>query len=150
MKTFLFILALAISAPAQIESLLKEGANVKIKDQALVFVPVKFEPCEVTWRLKYNNSIFRETTINLADLDPQRVRIEPARDEPGILQLMLYTLNDRELIKEQTIYPDQSRGDANHKSVHILLIKKRSIADKLAQAFASAATKCSGPGSVVE
>src|SRR5688572_5453342 len=100
MKTFLLILALAIPATAQIEELLKKGANVTLKDQAITFVPVKFEPCNLVWQIKYNNAITRETTINLADLDPNRVRVEPLKDEPGILQVMLYTLNAREMIKE--------------------------------------------------
>jgi hypothetical protein len=147
MKTLLLIIALAIPATAQIEQLMKQGANVTLKDRALVFVPVKFEPCTLVWQIKTNNTITRETTLNLADLDPSRVRVEPLKDEPGILQLMLYTTNSRELITEQTIHRDNSRSDANHKSVHVVLIKKRSTADKLAQAFAAGATKCVEPSS---
>lgn len=142
MKTLLLILALAVPAAAQIEELMKKGANVTLKDQALVFVPVKFEPCNVVWQMKHNNVITRETTISLADLDPDRVRVEPLKDEPGIMQLILYTLNARQLIKEQTIHRDNSRSDANHKSAHVLLIKSRPTADKLAQAFAAASAKC--------
>jgi hypothetical protein len=142
MKIVLLTLALAISASAQIEGLLKKGANVTLKDQAIVFVPVKFEACDVSWQIKYNNVITREVTISLGDLDPERVRIEPLKDEPGILQLMLYTANSRELITEQTIHRDNSRTDATHKSVRVVLIKGRSNADKLAQAFTSASGKC--------
>jgi hypothetical protein len=141
MKTILLTLALAVSASAQIEGLLKKGANVTLKDQAILFVPVKFEACDVAWQIKYNNVITREVTISLGDLDPERVRIEPLKDEPGILQLMLYTANSRELIKEQTIHRDNSRTDATHKSVHVVLIKGRSNADKLSQAFRSASGK---------
>jgi len=142
MKILLLILAFTIPATAQIEALMKKGANVTLKDSALVFVPVKFEPCNLVWQIKHNNAITREATINLADLDPDRVRVEPVKDEPGILQLMLYTLNARDLITEQTIYRDNARSDANHKSVQVVLIKGRSTADKLAEAFASGARKC--------
>lgn len=142
MKTFLLILGFAITATAQIEELMKKGANVTLKDQAIVFVPVKFEPCNLVWQTKVNNVITRETSIGLGDLDASRIRVEPLKDEPGILQLMLYTLNARELIKEQTVYKDNSRSDPSHKSVHVLLVKGRSTADKLAQAFSSAAGKC--------
>jgi hypothetical protein len=149
MKIVLLTLALAVSASAQIEGLLKKGANVTLTDQAILFVPVKFEPCDVSWQIKYNNSVTREVTISLGDLDPERIRIEPLKDEPGILQLMLYTANARELIKEQSINRDNSRSDVNHKSVHVVLIKGRTNADKLAQAFAAASEKCidRGPGS---
>ena len=150
MKTLLLILALTISGSAQIEGLMKMGANVTLKDQVVVFVPVKFEPCTAVWQIKTNNLITRETTINLGDLDPDRIRIEPVKYERGILQLMLYTLNSRQLIKEQTIYRDNSRSDATHKSVHVLLIKGRSTADKLAQEFASAARKCAEQGSGID
>jgi DNA gyrase/topoisomerase IV subunit B len=142
MKTFLLLLLLAIPASAQIEELLKKGANVTLKDQALVFVPVAFEPCKLVWQMKHNNVITRETTVTLADLDPDRIRVEPLKDEPGILQLVLYTLNGRQLITEQSIYRDNSRSDLNHKSTHVLLIKGRSTADKLVGAFSSSASKC--------
>ena len=142
MKVLLLLLALAIPATAQIEELMKQGANVTLKDQALQFVPVKFEPCTLVWQMKYNNAITRETTVNLADLDPDRIRVSPVKDEPGIMQLMLYTTAGRELITEQTVYKDNSRSNLNQKSVQVILIKKRSTADKLAQAFASGATAC--------
>ena len=142
MKILLLIFALAVPATAQIEELMKKGANVTLKDEAITFVPVKLESCNLVWQIKRNSVITRETTINLADLDPSRVRIEPVKDEPGILQLMLYTFNARQLIREQTIYKDNSRSDPNHKSVHVLLIKGRSTADKLAEAFESATRKC--------
>ena len=142
MKILLLVLALTIPATAQIEQLMKQGANVTLKDQALTFVPVKFEPCSIVWQMKHNNMITRETTINLADLDPERIRVEPLRDEPGIMQLMLYTMNARELITEQTVHRDNSRSNINNKSVQVILIKKRSTADKLAQAFASGAAAC--------
>lgn len=145
MKTLLLVLALVIPASAQIEQLMKKGANVTLKDQAIVFAPVRFEACNVVWQIKHNNATTREVAISLADLDPDRVRVEPLKDEQGILQLILYTVNARELITEQTIYRDGSRGDANHKSVQVVLIKGRSTADKLAQAFSSAAVKCTGP-----
>ena len=146
MKIFLLILTLAIPALAQntqIEELMNKGANVTLKDSALTFVAVKFEPCNLVWQIKYNNAITRETTISLGDLDPDRIRIEPVKDEPGILQVMLYTLNARQLIQEQTINRDGSRTDVNHKSVQVVLIKGRRTADKLVQAFSSAARKCS-------
>ena len=139
-------MALAIPALAQnpqIEELMNKGANATLKDRALTFVAVKFEPCNLVWQIKHNNTITRETTIGLADLDPDRIAIEPVKDEPGILQHMLYTLNGRQLIQEQTIYRGGSRSDVNHKSVQVVLIKGRRTADKLVQAFSSAARKCS-------
>lgn len=142
MKLLLLVLALSIPATAQIEQLMKQGANVTLKDQALVFVPVKFEPCNLVWQIKTNNAITRETSVGLADIDPDRIRVEPVKDEPGVKQLMLYTMNARELITEQTVHRDNSRGDASHKSVQVILIRKRSTADKLAAAFASGATAC--------
>lgn len=142
MKVVLLLLALAIPATAQIEQLMKQGANVTLKDQALLFVPVKFEPCTLVWQMKYNNAITRETTVNLGDLDPERIRVSPVKDEPGIMQLMLYTMGGRELITEQTVYKDDSRSNLNQKSVQVILIKKRSTADKLAEAFASGAKAC--------
>ncbi|HKP69858.1 MAG TPA: hypothetical protein VJV05_11290 [Pyrinomonadaceae bacterium] len=142
MKILLLILALAIPSAAQIEQLMKQGANVTLKDEALVFVPVKFEPCTLIWQIKRNNVITRETTMNLGDLDPDRIRVEPVRDEPGIIQVMLYTISSRELITEQTVYKDDSRGELSNKSVQVILVKKRSTADKLAQAFASGARTC--------
>lgn len=147
MKILLVLLALAIPTTAQIEQLMKQGANVTLKDQALVFVPVKFEPCNLVWQIKYNNVITRETTVNLADLDPERVMVEPVKDEPGIVRLMLYTLNARQLIKEQTVYRDGSRSDPNHKSVQVILVKGRQTADKLVQAFTTATTTCIEKGS---
>ena len=146
MKILLLIFALVVPAGAQIEQLMKQGANVTLKDRALTFVPVKFEPCTLVWQIKHNNVITRETTVNLADLDPNRIRVEPVRDEPGILQLMLFTIGGRELITEQTVYKDNSRSDLNNKAVQVILIKKRSTADKLAQAFSSGATTCMEKG----
>ena len=142
MKFLLLILTLAVPATAQIEQLMKQGANVTLKNETLLFVPVKFEACNIVWQIKRNNVNTRETTVNLADLDPERIRVEPLRDEPGILQVMLYTAAARELITEQTVYKDNSRSDINNKSVQVILIKKRSTADKLAQAFSSGATSC--------
>ena len=147
MKILLLILALTIPGTAQIERLMKQGANVTLKDRALVFVPVKFEPCDLVWQIRSNNTVTRETSLSLADLDPERIRVEPVRDEQGIVQLMLYTVNAREVITEQSVHRDNSRGEASHKSVQVILIKRRSTADKLVDAFTSGINSCMAKGS---
>lgn len=149
MKTLLFLLALSVSATAQIEKLMKQGANVTVDNERITFVPVKFEPCSLVWQLKYKK-FSREVALELADLDAPRFRIDPVEDQSGIFELKLYTLSDRDLIREQTIYPNDSRTDLTHKSRHVLLMKNQSVAEKLKQAFAAETAKCVGGGGTAQ